>query len=102
MAMRENRSHDAACHSAPMPPRAPASTASRCRPMRISAQMQRRLCQKWSADYVPVDPAHKIGIAGDVGSAGNPINGLRHPPEGDTSGWYIWAGEEMGTADDYF
>ena len=22
-----------------------------------------------------------------------PVNGLRHWPEGDTSGWYIWAGE---------
>jgi hypothetical protein len=22
-----------------------------------------------------------------------PVNGLRHSPEGDTTGWYIWAGE---------
>ena len=22
-----------------------------------------------------------------------PIYGLRHPPEGDTTGWYIWAGD---------
>lgn len=31
-----------------------------------------------------------------------PINGLRHPPEGDTTGWYIWAGEELSTATDFF
>jgi hypothetical protein len=22
-----------------------------------------------------------------------PVHGLRHPPQGDTSGWYIWTGE---------
>jgi hypothetical protein len=26
------------------------------------------------------------------------LNRLRHPPEGDTTGWYIWAGE--GWSDD--
>jgi hypothetical protein len=31
-----------------------------------------------------------------------PVNGLRHPPEGDTTGWYIWAGEEWSDAPDAF
>lgn len=22
-----------------------------------------------------------------------PVHGLRHPPEGDTCGWYVWAGD---------
>lgn len=22
-----------------------------------------------------------------------PLHGLRHPPEGDTTGWYLWTGE---------
>jgi len=22
-----------------------------------------------------------------------PVHGLRHPPEGDTAGWYCWTGE---------
>jgi hypothetical protein len=26
---------------------------------------------------------------------------LRHPPEGDTSGWYIWRGE-LSRAEDFF
>ena len=30
-----------------------------------------------------------------------PVNGLRHPPEGDTKGWYIWAGE-YSESDDFF
>lgn len=31
-----------------------------------------------------------------------PINGLRHPPQGDTAGWYIWAGEELHKEPDFF
>ncbi|MEQ1698563.1 MAG: hypothetical protein ABMA25_00550 [Ilumatobacteraceae bacterium] len=31
-----------------------------------------------------------------------PLNGLRHPPEGDTTGWYLWAGEELSQEDDFF
>ena len=31
-----------------------------------------------------------------------PINGLRHPPEGDTTGWYLWGGEEFPSDDDSF
>lgn len=30
-----------------------------------------------------------------------PINGLRMPIENGTTGWYIWAGEEMGTEEDF-
>lgn len=30
-----------------------------------------------------------------------PVHGLRHNPEGDTSGWYIWTGE-LGTEPDFF
>ncbi|TWD77279.1 hypothetical protein FB547_110241 [Variovorax beijingensis] len=31
-----------------------------------------------------------------------PVNGLRHPPTTGTSGWYIWAGEELSTEADFF
>ena len=31
-----------------------------------------------------------------------PINGLRHPIQGDTTGWFIWAGGEPSTAPDFF
>lgn len=31
-----------------------------------------------------------------------PINGLRHPPVGDTSGWYIWAGGEPSSDASFF
>ena len=31
-----------------------------------------------------------------------PLNGVRHPPETDENGWYIWAGTEFKTDDDFF
>lgn len=31
-----------------------------------------------------------------------PINGLRHQPEGDATGWYLWAGEQFPTGDDAY
>ena len=31
-----------------------------------------------------------------------PINGLRHNPEKNTNGWYIWCGEELSEADNFF
>ena len=35
----------------------------------------------------------KIGISENALAGAYPLNGLRHPPEGDTTGWYIWSGE---------
>lgn len=54
----------------------------------------------------PGPRAHALhGIAGitpDFGSGLAPINGLRHRPEGSTTGWFLWAGEEFPLADDAF
>jgi hypothetical protein len=43
-----------------------------------------------------------VGISRNVRDGILPINGLRHPPEGDTTGWYIWAGGEPSDAPDFF
>ena len=43
----------------------------------------------------------KLGIA--LKTLGKqPINGLRHRPEGETNGWYIWCGNEFSTNQDFF
>jgi hypothetical protein len=44
----------------------------------------------------------KVGISKNVRDGIWPINGLRHPLEGDTTGWYIWAGEQFSTDPDFF
>jgi hypothetical protein len=44
----------------------------------------------------------KVGIALNVRTGLQPLNALRHRPEGDMSGWYIWAGEEVSEDADFF
>lgn len=43
----------------------------------------------------------KLGVAlATIGE--QPLNGLRHPSTGDTTGWYVWGGQELSSADDFF
>jgi hypothetical protein len=65
-------------------------------------QCQRDVCQKWGAHYAPCSSSLKVGISSNVRDGVQPINGLRHSPVGDTSGWYIWGGEEMSNDPDFF
>ena len=60
------------------------------------------LCHKYGTNYCPLPDGSKVGISLNVRDGVVPVNGLRHSPEGDTTGWYIWAGEEMSTAPDFF
>ena len=64
-------------------------------------EQQRALCEEKGLEYVQADLDAKLGFA--IATQGRvPINGLRHPPEGDTSGWYIWCGEDLSKAPDFF
>lgn len=54
---------------------------------------QMEICRKFSVNYIPSPDNFKVGISRNIREGKMPINGLRHPLEGDTSGWYIWAGE---------
>jgi hypothetical protein len=31
-----------------------------------------------------------------------PVNGLRHPPSSGTTGWYLWCGEDVSHAKDFY
>lgn len=46
-------------------------------------------------------PTDKVGIALHTLHL-LPLNGLRHPPEAGTCGWYIWGGEEPSDAPEFF
>jgi hypothetical protein len=63
---------------------------------------QEDLCNTYGARWVRSPDNLKVGIAVNVRLGLQPLNGLRHPPRGDTTGWYIWAGEESSTARDFF
>lgn len=63
---------------------------------------QDNVCKKYGVSHHPSPSNLKIGIALNVRDGIVPINGLRHPPEADTTGWYIWAGDELSDAPDFF
>jgi len=66
-----------------------------------SSEAQREICKIRGLPYFPTDPDSKLGFA--TGTQGKvPVNGLRHPPEGATSGWYIWCGEEFSQDPNFF
>lgn len=60
-------------------------------------------CKQYKVDFFPSPDDLKVGVALNVKQHKYPLNGLRINPEGDTTGWYIWAGEEEPLIDaDYF
>ena len=65
-------------------------------------RLQQETCAKFGAEFDPVQDGLKVGIAANVQGTDQRINGLRHRPEGDTTGWYIWAGDALSDADDFF
>jgi hypothetical protein len=65
-------------------------------------RLQKALCERHGVRFFSSSPELKVGIARNVREGVLPINGLRHPPVGDTTGWYIWAGGEPGPEPDYF
>jgi hypothetical protein len=66
-------------------------------------KQQRELCDQHGLIWTAAPDKLKVGIARNVKSVIVPVNGLRHPPKGDTTGWYIWAGEGDPSPDaDFF
>lgn len=63
---------------------------------------QLKVYQKYRVLFVESPNNLKVGISLNVKSGLLPINGLRHQPEGDTTGWYIWAGEELSEDPNFF
>jgi hypothetical protein len=63
---------------------------------------QKEICKKYKADFQESMEELKLGIALNVRDNILPINGLRIHPEGDTTGWYIWAGKELSQDPDFF
>lgn len=64
--------------------------------------MQQKTCAKYGAIWCPAPGRMKAGVARNVKSSVLPINGLRHPPTADTTGWYLWAGEADPPSDPNF
>jgi hypothetical protein len=70
--------------------------------MKDIKQQQLDLCKKYNADFWPVALELKLGVSENFFSGDLPLNGLRHPPEKDTNGWYLWAGEMFSSDANFF
>jgi hypothetical protein len=63
--------------------------------------MQRELCLKHGAQYTETEENEVFGFA--LSTKGLlPVNGLRHPLQDNTSGWYLWCGEEFSEDPKFF
>jgi hypothetical protein len=61
------------------------------------------VCKKYGVNICAAPAMLKLGVARNVKDKDIfPINGMRYNPEGDTTGWYIWAGEEFTEEFDFF
>lgn len=63
---------------------------------------QRAICRRYAVAWLPAPFELKLGVALNVRDGLVPLNGLRHRPDGDTTGWYLWAGEELKPDSDFF
>lgn len=70
--------------------------------MESSIQVQRNVRSRFSAPFFGCHMDLKVGVSQNVRSGVRPLNGMRVEPEGNTCGWYVWAGEEFSEAPDFF
>ena len=62
---------------------------------------QLHTCNKYKVAFLKADQNSKLGIA--VNTLGRlPVNGLRHPPNENMSGWFIWCGTESSDDSEFF
>lgn len=67
-------------------------------------KVQAELARRHGVEPSPPLADEKLGVAANLRRDPRlwPVNGLRHRPAGDTSGWYVWAGEAMSEEADFF
>jgi hypothetical protein len=66
------------------------------------SEAQLEVCRQYGVEPYTSPEESKVGVARNIRSGVQPVNGLRHPPQGDTTGWYLWAGESLPTDPDFF
>jgi hypothetical protein len=60
---------------------------------------QKEICEKYDSKWTPINKNLRVGVSSDLIS--DPINGLKHPSDKGTTGWFIWTGE-YSQAEDFF
>jgi hypothetical protein len=57
------------------------------------------VCRRVGVEHFPSRLDLRIGISKEFRTLNPPFHGLRHPPDGTTTGWYLWTGEFKTDAD---
>jgi len=70
--------------------------------METLEQLQSELCRRFGVPPTFPERHLKLGITADFFSGKLPLNGLRHPAEDDTCGWFLWPGQEFSPSPDFF
>jgi hypothetical protein len=65
-------------------------------------EQQKEVCSRFSAEYEALELDLMVGISKNFLSGALPLNGLRYLREGQSCGWFLWAGEELSEAPDFF
>jgi hypothetical protein len=63
---------------------------------------QRAVCERHGSVFLASPADLKVGISENARQRLVPLNGLRHPPECGTTGWFLWRGEELSQSPDFF
>jgi len=63
---------------------------------------QKKICRRVGVTPDPPQSRSTLGVSHNVKDDLDPLNGLRHPPEAGTSGWYLWRGENLLPDPDFF
>ena len=60
---------------------------------------QKEICATHNSQWKPINGKLRVGVSTNLDK--DPINGLRHPRDERTTGWFIWTGD-YSEADDFF
>lgn len=66
-----------------------------------TSEKEIEICRRFRSSVQMPGSGQKVGIALST-LALKPLNALRHQPEGETCGWYIWGGEKLSQDPDFF
>jgi len=59
------------------------------------------ICQRYGAIFEAARDDAIVGVSQNLESGVFPLHGLRHLPQGQSCGWFLWRGE-WSNADDFF
>ena len=65
-------------------------------------EIQQSLCARYGVVPMVPEETFKIGITRGALNGERPLNGLRHPPDDGTTGWFVWSGTELSEDPNFF